>query len=240
MVNGAFGRTNTAFSPSPVTVTIGTVVTFVNNDVAPHDAKADNGTLHDASPPARRHRQRDARLGGHVRVSLHDSPGHGRHDHRPVSQRCADRPPDRVIRAPESRAYDGWRDPASGRRHDDDDLLDAYSRAVMHAVETVGPAVVKIRCRSRRRLRRRLHARRPDPHQQPRRRRRGTDDGDAAGRPLAARGCRRAGRRHRSRRAPRQSPTAARCRGRRSATRARSASARSRSRSATRTASSTR
>ena len=43
MVNGAFGRTNNAFSPSPVTVAVGTVVTFVNNDVAPHDAKADNG-----------------------------------------------------------------------------------------------------------------------------------------------------------------------------------------------------
>ena len=45
MVNGAFGRTNTAFSPSPVTVAVGTVVTFVNNDVAPHDAKADNGNF---------------------------------------------------------------------------------------------------------------------------------------------------------------------------------------------------
>jgi plastocyanin len=43
MVNGAFGRTNTAFSPSPVTVAVGTTVTFVNNDVAPHDARADNG-----------------------------------------------------------------------------------------------------------------------------------------------------------------------------------------------------
>jgi len=45
MVNGAFGRTNNAFSPSPVTVAVGTVVTFVNNDVAPHDAKADNGSF---------------------------------------------------------------------------------------------------------------------------------------------------------------------------------------------------
>ena len=49
-----------------------------------------------------------------------------------------------MIRAPESRAYDGWVIPRSDEA-DDDDLLDAYSRAVTHAVETVGPAVVKIR-----------------------------------------------------------------------------------------------
>ena len=43
MVNGAFGRTNNAYSPSPVTVAMGTVVTFTNNDVTTHDARADNG-----------------------------------------------------------------------------------------------------------------------------------------------------------------------------------------------------
>ena len=43
MVNGAFGRTNTAYSPSPVTVAVGSTVTFKNDDVAPHDARADNG-----------------------------------------------------------------------------------------------------------------------------------------------------------------------------------------------------
>jgi plastocyanin len=35
--------TNTAFSPSPVTVAVGTVVTWSNKDTAPHDARADNG-----------------------------------------------------------------------------------------------------------------------------------------------------------------------------------------------------
>jgi plastocyanin len=45
MVNGAFGRTNTAYSPSPVTVAVGSTVMFVNNDVASHDARADNGNF---------------------------------------------------------------------------------------------------------------------------------------------------------------------------------------------------
>jgi plastocyanin len=43
MVNGAFGLTTTAFSPSPLTVAVGTTVTWTNNDVATHDARADNG-----------------------------------------------------------------------------------------------------------------------------------------------------------------------------------------------------
>jgi plastocyanin len=43
MVNGARNLTTTAYSPSPVNVAVGTVVTFTNNDVAPHDARADNG-----------------------------------------------------------------------------------------------------------------------------------------------------------------------------------------------------
>jgi len=50
-----------------------------------------------------------------------------------------------VIRAPRSRAYDGWVIPRADDANDDDDLLDAYSRAVTHAVEIVGPAVVKIK-----------------------------------------------------------------------------------------------
>jgi plastocyanin len=45
MVNGAFGRTTNAFSPSPVTVAVGSTVTFTNNDVAAHDARADNGNF---------------------------------------------------------------------------------------------------------------------------------------------------------------------------------------------------
>ena len=43
MVNGASGLTTNAYSPSPLTVAVGAVVTFMNNDVAPHDARADNG-----------------------------------------------------------------------------------------------------------------------------------------------------------------------------------------------------
>ena len=42
MTNGAFGRTTNAYSPSPLTVAVGTVVTFVNSDVAP-TTRADNG-----------------------------------------------------------------------------------------------------------------------------------------------------------------------------------------------------
>ena len=49
-----------------------------------------------------------------------------------------------MIRAPESRAYDGRVIPRSTGAQDDDHLLDAYSRAVTQAVEAVGPAVVKI------------------------------------------------------------------------------------------------
>ena len=43
IVNGAFGRTTNAYAPSPVNVARGSTVTFVNNDVAAHDARADNG-----------------------------------------------------------------------------------------------------------------------------------------------------------------------------------------------------
>ena len=45
MVNGAFGRTNNAYSPNPVNVAVGSTVTFVNNDVAAHDSRADNGNF---------------------------------------------------------------------------------------------------------------------------------------------------------------------------------------------------
>ena len=57
-------------------------------------------------------------------------------------------------------------------------LLDAYSRAVIGAVDRVGPAVLHLqvtgseRTRQRQRLRRRLHPRRLCPDQQPRRQRR--------------------------------------------------------------------
>src|SRR5712671_6369498 len=43
MVNGAFNLSTTAFQPSPLNVAVGTVVTFTNNDITTHDAKADNG-----------------------------------------------------------------------------------------------------------------------------------------------------------------------------------------------------
>jgi plastocyanin len=42
MVNGAFGRTTNAYAPSPVTVAVGSTVTFTNNDITTHDARADN------------------------------------------------------------------------------------------------------------------------------------------------------------------------------------------------------
>ena len=53
----------------------------------------------------------------------------------------------------------------------DAELLDAYSQAVIRAVETVGPAVVRIDASDGARLRRHLHARRLRPYQSPRRRR---------------------------------------------------------------------
>ena len=54
--------------------------------------------------------------GGHVRVPLHDSPGHGRHDHRPVSQRCAGSPTRSGDPRAGSRAYDGRVPPRSDPR----------------------------------------------------------------------------------------------------------------------------
>ena len=48
----------------------------------------------------------------------------------------------------------------------DQALLDAYSAAVIHAVEQVGPAVVPRR-QARRRLRRCLHAGRVHPDESP-------------------------------------------------------------------------
>jgi plastocyanin len=43
MINGASNLTATAFSPSPLNVAVGTTVTWTNNDITTHDAKADNG-----------------------------------------------------------------------------------------------------------------------------------------------------------------------------------------------------
>ena len=53
-------------------------------------------------------------------------------------------PPVRVVRSYRVRPYTGEVIAQPHRQADDDDLLDAYSRAVVHAVETVGPSVVKI------------------------------------------------------------------------------------------------
>lgn len=43
IVSGAAILSTTAFSPSPVTVTRGTVVTWKNNDTTSHDTTADGG-----------------------------------------------------------------------------------------------------------------------------------------------------------------------------------------------------
>src|SRR5437870_832046 len=54
-------------------------------------------------------------------------------------------PPVRVVHRPRSPSYTGDVIAESPRpAPDDDELLDAYSKAVVRAVETVGPAVVKI------------------------------------------------------------------------------------------------
>jgi plastocyanin len=42
IVNGAFNLTTTAFNPNPITVPVGTTVTWRNNDSTTHDATADN------------------------------------------------------------------------------------------------------------------------------------------------------------------------------------------------------
>jgi plastocyanin len=42
-VLGASTLTNTAFSPNPVTVAVGTIVAWTNNDTTAHDIKADSG-----------------------------------------------------------------------------------------------------------------------------------------------------------------------------------------------------
>jgi plastocyanin len=45
IVNGAFGLTTTAFSPNPLSIAVGTTVTWMNNDVTTHNATADNGSF---------------------------------------------------------------------------------------------------------------------------------------------------------------------------------------------------
>ena len=100
----------------------------------------------------------------------------------------------------------------------DNDLLDAYSRAVIDAVELVAPAVVSVDVHKRgtrpatvpgaggQRLGVRLCRRRPDPHQQPRGRARLGDRGRPSGRPRGARRPDRPGSRYRRRRAQDQRP----------------------------------
>ena len=45
MVSGARSLTTTAYSPNPVTVAVGTTVTWVNNDTSTHNSTADNGAF---------------------------------------------------------------------------------------------------------------------------------------------------------------------------------------------------
>lgn len=45
IVSGARALGANAYSPSPLTVAVGTTVTWVNNDTAPHNSTADNGNF---------------------------------------------------------------------------------------------------------------------------------------------------------------------------------------------------
>jgi plastocyanin len=45
IVNGAFGLTTTAFSPNPLSVPVGTTITWINNDVTTHNATATGGSF---------------------------------------------------------------------------------------------------------------------------------------------------------------------------------------------------
>jgi plastocyanin len=45
IVAGARILTTTAFSPNPLNVSVGTTVTWMNNDTTTHDATADNGAF---------------------------------------------------------------------------------------------------------------------------------------------------------------------------------------------------
>jgi len=45
IVAGARILTTTAFSPNPLNVSVGTTVTWMNNDTSTHDAAADNGAF---------------------------------------------------------------------------------------------------------------------------------------------------------------------------------------------------
>ena len=85
MVSGASVLTNTAYNPNPVTVSVGTTVSWLNNDSTTHTSVANNGaSLHLAERRAEQPLQFHVHDRRHVPVSLHDSPEHGRHDHRSV------------------------------------------------------------------------------------------------------------------------------------------------------------
>lgn len=45
MVSGARSLTTTAYSPNPLTVSVGTTVTWINNDTSTHTSTADNGAF---------------------------------------------------------------------------------------------------------------------------------------------------------------------------------------------------
>jgi plastocyanin len=45
IVSGARNLTTTAYSPNPLTVAVGTTVTWMNNDTSTHNSTADNGSF---------------------------------------------------------------------------------------------------------------------------------------------------------------------------------------------------
>ncbi len=49
IVKGAQSLTSTAYAPSPIMVTVGTMVTWTNNDTISHTSTADNGQWNSGS-----------------------------------------------------------------------------------------------------------------------------------------------------------------------------------------------
>ena len=77
--------TTSAYAPNPIAVTVGGTVTWTNNDSATHTSTGNGGYLGFRCDSARRNLQQDVLVRRHVPVPLHDSSGHGRNSHRPMS-----------------------------------------------------------------------------------------------------------------------------------------------------------